>query len=211
MSLYLHLIYLATSMDNSSERENMFSVPWDGLGKLVFILIWFFGLTACQPRSPLTEAAELVKSGQTGEAVEVLREAVADDPDDAELLIQYGIVLVADNRASLALWPLRQASRIAGFEDRAKEALLGAYAASNEFEQVIELATELLEGGADSKTFYEARSMAYYEEKLYEESLADIEFLLETHPKDVHYLRRKLMAWKTENVKARTAAPAKAA
>ncbi|MCM8738801.1 hypothetical protein M5E06_32420 [Azospirillum sp. A1-3] len=92
-----------------------------------------------QPGDKATTLAlvrSLGRSGDTAEAVERLRTALAASGPDADLLVELGKLSIADGRAADALEPLEQAARLAPSAADPEHALaiandrLGRYAAA---------------------------------------------------------------------------------
>src|SRR5512139_2571031 len=94
-------------MATRDRRRNPSSAFLTGL-----LIASIVGLSGCSERQrALDDANEKIEAGRAEEALVVLREALADLPDDAALNLAYGRALFASGQPSLAVWSLTKASR----------------------------------------------------------------------------------------------------
>lgn len=139
--------------------------------------------TGCAPADPLERARKLQAGGDFTGSLELLRQRVDTNPQDAEAQLLYGIALTRTGHPSAALWSLRKA-----MEERrwlvpaAIELAAGAMRTGNA-EEAIEATGKVLEVEPDNAGALALRAEAKAASRMdYEGALADANRALELDP-----------------------------
>src|SRR5262245_11062012 len=136
-------------------------------------------LVGCEdPVARLEEIRSLHEQGRFEASLGPLEELLRERPKDPELLYLYGVANAQTGRASLALWPLREASEAPEWAVRAGAALAQTALATDDYATAIEAASRVLEIEADHRAALAARAEARLGTNRFEEALADADRLL---------------------------------
>jgi len=123
------------------------------------------------------------RSGDFAATVEPLRELLAESPGDPELNYLYGLALVRTGQIGLASWPLRRALEDPDWLRPAGLQLAELGLTSQDFNEVVEVTTRILEVEPDDPIarLYRAQAHAHWKKDA-EAALADARQILETSP-----------------------------
>jgi len=149
----------------------------------------------CDSADPLEAIRAQHEAGDYDGSVEPLRELLEEDPDNAEANYRYGLALSATNRANLAIWSFRKAMEDPDWLVPAGVSL--AYAALNahDFNEVVNVATRVLEVEPDNQSALVMRANAYAHWKTDpEKALADADRVLELNPDALEAYEPKILA-----------------
>lgn len=159
-------------------------------------LLFVWGIAACGPPSDrVAEARRKQATGDLAGSLELLRELVAERPDDAEVHYLYGRALALTRQPSLAQWSLRKA--MDDPEWLAPAGLQLALDALNtgDFATAIEVTGRILEADPDNADalLMRANARARSEQDL-EQALADVDRVLELQPDNAVALEPRILA-----------------
>ncbi|MBW2275457.1 MAG: tetratricopeptide repeat protein [Deltaproteobacteria bacterium] len=134
--------------------------------------------------SRLAEIRVLQASGKFEESLEHLRVLIAADPENPEANYRLGAALVQTGRASLAVWPLKKASRTQAFGVQAGLLLSSTLLATDSYEEAIRAANDVLAKDPNRPNALYNRARAQIGVGRAELALQDVELLLEIQPDD---------------------------
>lgn len=152
------------------------SIGWGAITALVALqLIGCQQESAHDAQAVFEEARDLINDGKYAEGLAKMRVLVEADPDDPEILMQYGQALMASGQPSLAVWPLSRA--IADPAHLVPAGLLLARAQTDAGSGIdaIKTATRILETHPNEEEALFVRIDAYLRENLEERALEDID------------------------------------
>ncbi len=165
--------------------------PWRRRSRRRAWLTWVWAvatsvLLACDASdSRRLQIEELLAEGQLEEAIPLLEEELAEDPQNPELLFRYGMAQLRLGRPSLAIWGLLEARQHPEWQTRALFALIDVGVAANDREQSVAAATELIELEPDDEDARLLRAESYIALRKFEKALEDADWLLERQPGNV--------------------------
>ena len=136
------------------------------------------------PESRLAEIRVLQASGKFEESLEPLRVLIAAAPENPEANYRLGVALVQTGRASLAVWPLKKASRTDAFGIQAGLLLSSTLLAADSFEEAIRAANGVLVVDPKRQGALYNRARAQIGAGRPGLALKDVELLLEIQPDD---------------------------
>jgi tetratricopeptide (TPR) repeat protein len=165
-------------------RGDVFApMRWRLLG-LVLVLMIF--CQACSQRDrTLDDAREKLASGQVEAALAVLRDGLADLPDDAALNLAYGRALVASGQPSLAVWSLTKAGRDPALFSEATLLLARAQIAAHAEDEAVATLQTLLDREPDHLEALRMMVEACVEARQLEKALETVEHALDLTPDDL--------------------------
>ena len=138
-------------------------VPRGGRGGLVAcvaLLLILFG--ACSPEvDPLRRASALAQEGEIDEALALLRKAVEAEPSNPGINHAFGIMLLRNGQAGLAVWPLRRAAEDPARRHDASIHLATALLSSQNGHEAIRVINEVLEAQPERFDALRLRANAY--------------------------------------------------
>ena len=159
-------------------------VPRGGRGGLVAcvaLLLILFG--ACSPElDPLRRASALAQEGEIDEALALLRKAVEAEPSNPGINHAFGIMLLRNGQAGLAVWPLRRAAEDPARRHDASVHLATALLSSQNGHEAIRVINEVLEAQPERFDALRLRANAYLSIRDWDALLADVAMLMETFP-----------------------------
>jgi len=174
----------------------------ESLARLAALLLITFGtsLGGCKlfedpeaERGALIEqAAELLGSGKAEEAVELLRPIASRRALDPEISLLYGRALVQNMQASLAIWPLERATNAIEAPEGARALFIQALFLGGAARDSIREATRFLEENPDHAVVRRLRADAYEANLQLDDALADLDYLIESDPRNPRILEAKL-------------------
>lgn len=142
--------------------------------------------TACSERGrALEEANSMIDAGRSEEALVVLREALADRPDDSALNLAHGRALFANGQPSLAVWSLTKASRDPALFSQAMLLLAQAQIASQGAELAVGTLKSLLEREPDDLDALRLMVESCIEARQLDTALETVEHALDLVPDDL--------------------------
>lgn len=133
----------------------------------------------------LAEIRELLAKRQLDEALVLLREGLAESPDDAALNLEYGRALIANGEPSLAVWSLTKAGHDPALEKEASLLLAQAQMATNDYEEAVKTLQTLLEKDPDHLDALRVLVEARLEARQPEQALEEVEHALDLAPDDL--------------------------
>ncbi len=152
-------------------------------------------ISGCNPADPLEAIRAQHDAGDFHGSIEPLRELLAEDPDNSEANYRYGLALAATDRANLAIWSYRKAMDDPEWVVPAGISLAFAALSAHDFNEVIEVATRVLEVEPENQSALVMRANAYAHWKTDPElALADAERVLELNPNAVEAYEPKILA-----------------
>src|SRR5215468_10626222 len=158
-------------------------------------LIAGLALAACHAGDPLQPIREQQESGDFEGTIEPLRDLLETHPDDAEANFLYGRALVSTKRAGLASWALRRAMKDPAWEVRAGIQLATAALSTGDYNEVVDIATKVLEQEPANTSALLARAEAHaYWRKDPKQALADADRVLELDPDEIEAFEPRILA-----------------
>ncbi len=153
-----------------------------GVGVLAAGLL-VLALSACESAETLETIRNRQTDGDFLSTVEPLREMLAEGLNDAEVAYLYGRALMSTGQPSLATWPLREAMRDPEWLMPAGVQLAYAGLVTNDFNEVVDVTTRILEAHPDHTLalLLRAQAQAHWR-KDPEAALADAERVFELEP-----------------------------
>ncbi len=163
---------------------------------LIVATIGFLALatTACRPSDPVAEVTALARDGDPAAALQRARELLDENPNQSELQLLYGDLLVGAGESVLAVWPLRKAASDPEFAIPAGLALAKVLLATGNADDSIVAATEVLRLDSENETALAIRAKAYVQAQREVEALEDLDRLLEKDPDRLDTLVTRLTA-----------------
>lgn len=150
----------------------------------------------CREQDPLARAEALVASGQATEAIELLREAIDERPEDDDLQFAYARALMAGGMRPLAEWPLRRAMRVEKWRRSAGLAIAENAMASRNLDVAIEMYSALLEDDPDDVEVLLRRAIALAATRTnLDATLEDVDRLRDLAPDDLRVFRPEIQAY----------------
>ena len=135
-----------------------------------------------------------MRDGQFADAAAVLKEILEDRPDDSRLQHLYGMALLRNEQASLAVWPLRRAARDPALGLQAGIDLCEALLRGGAPLEAAAEADKLLQQDPENERLRMLRARANLAALLQEEALEDFDWLLERYPEELRILQLKFGA-----------------
>ncbi|NRA08489.1 MAG: tetratricopeptide repeat protein [Myxococcales bacterium] len=135
-----------------------------------------------------------MRDGQFADAAAVLKEILEDRPDDSRLQHLYGMALLRNEQASLAVWPLRRAARDPALGLQAGIDLCEALLRGGATLEAAAEADKLLQQDPENERLRMLRARANLAALLQEEALEDFDWLLERYPEELRILQLKFGA-----------------
>ncbi|MBW2699168.1 MAG: tetratricopeptide repeat protein, partial [Deltaproteobacteria bacterium] len=151
---------------------------------LVALVISIFAVgTACHRSDPLAEIKALHADGRIEASLEPLRELLAEDPENPEVLYLYGLTLHRIGTATQALWALRTAMEDPEWLKNAGMLMAKGALNNRDFTVAIEACNRVLAAHPDDVDALLLRARSHAAAKLdFEQALADAERVLELEP-----------------------------
>jgi len=153
---------------------------------LLFGLLCLSLFAACEqagPETSLEAIREMQARGEFAASLEPLRSRLAETPGDAESSYLYGVALAQTGQVSLATWPLRQAMRDPDWMLRAGMQLAYGSLVSNDFNEVVDVTSEILEAHPEHLMALLLRAQAHaHWKKDPEAAVQDARLVLEIEP-----------------------------
>lgn len=144
--------------------------------------------SACSLQDPIEEVQTQQAKGHFAATITPLRELIEKDPDQAELQYLLGLALLRTGAAGSAVWPLRKASQNADYAVKAGLLLTEATLQSRFKDEAIQAAGNVLAIDPENILALEMRAHALQQGSRFEESLDDIERVLELDPENKRVL-----------------------
>jgi len=138
-------------------------------------------LIACQDAAEpntdatLESARTLIGEGKVAEGLELMRDLVEANPDDARIQALYGEALMASGQPSLAVWPLSRAMRDPGQLVYAGLLLAQSQIMAGSGVDAIRTTTRVLEVEPENEDALMLRVRAHLDENLEERALDDLD------------------------------------
>ncbi len=162
----------------------------------VFLGAFVVASSGCGPGDPVQEVREEIAAGELESSLDSLRELLAEDPDDSELLYLYGLVLTRMGQPGLAEWPLRKAMADPVWLVRAAKLAASVEMAGGNFENAAELYARVLEADPDDIAVRILRANACARSpQLFEEALAEADRILERNPDELGAFKPRILAY----------------
>ena len=139
-------------------------------------------IVSCARQDPMAAAQELLRKGETREAVELLRGAVEEDPADPRREHWYGYALIQNKQLALATWPLRRAMRDPAFTVKSGVLLARTFLKTDNAPDAERIATAVLEVEPEHRAARRIRARARINMSKEEAALEDLEVLLDEDP-----------------------------
>lgn len=153
---------------------------------LLFGLLCVSLFAACEqagPETSLEAIREMQARGEFAASLEPLRSRLAEAPGDAESSYLYGVALAQTGQVSLATWPLRQAMRDPDWMLRAGMQLAYGSLVTNDFNEVVDVTSEILEAHPEHLMALLLRAQAHaHWKKDPEAAVQDARLVLEIEP-----------------------------
>ena len=150
---------------------------------LAVALLVCFVIAGCDGGDPLPAIRQQQSAGDFEGSLEPLRKLLKKDPDDPELNFLYGRALSMTRGSNLAMWSLRKAMKDDDWLVPAASQLAFMALVATDFNEVIELAGEILEREPENvkALLYRASANSHWK-KDPESALADAKRILELDP-----------------------------
>lgn len=151
--------------------------------------------TACGTSDSLEAVRQQQARGGYAESIEPLRDLLAERPQDGELNYLYGRALLATGEVSAASWPLRQAMEDPEWHYPAAMLVVHGALVTNDFNEVVEVTTGLLEKNPDDALalLYRAQANAYWKRD-FEAAIADAQRALDLEPERLEAYQPMILA-----------------
>ncbi len=158
----------------------------------VIAALWLAG---CSEGDPLEAARQQQATGNFQASIELLREVLAERPDDAEANFLYGRALIAVQQPTQATWALRRAMQDPDYEVAAGSQLAFAALGTEDFNVAVETATRVLEREPENALalLIRAQAQAYWRKEP-EKALEDVDRLLELDPDRLEAYEPRIIA-----------------
>ena len=139
-------------------------------------------------------------AGEYAESLELLRELIAVEPDNPELLFLYGRALVDSGRVGPASWPLRKAMEDPNWFERSAMLVASIEVAGGNLENAAEIYAEILEENPDNISVRIQRANVCARSPLLtEEALAEVDRILEISPDEIGAYKPRILAYLSLN------------
>jgi tetratricopeptide (TPR) repeat protein len=153
-------------------------------------------LAGCGPSDPIEKAREQMAAGKYSESLELLRELIAESPDDPELLFLYGRALVEMGQPGLATWPLRKAMEDPSWYKRSAMLVASVEATGGNMDNAAAIYAEILEQDPDNVDIRLQRAnVCAKSPRLHEEALAEVDRILEIAPDELRAHKPRILAY----------------
>lgn len=163
---------------------------------LIVFAVALLVFSGCGPSDPVEEIRERIASGDLSESLELLRDYIAEIPENPEMLFLYGQVLVATGQPGLAEWPLRKAMEDPEWFASAAELIGTVEQAGGNFANAAEVYSQILEVNPENMVVRLKRANACARSpQLLEEALAEVDRILEIDPLELGAFRPKILAY----------------
>lgn len=130
------------------------------------------------------------------ESLDALRELVDADPNNPELLLLYGRVLIQTGQPGLAEWPLRKAMADPEWFERAAMQVANVEISGGNADNAMELYAEVLKANPDNMVARLARAnTAARSPRHLEEALAEVDRILEIDPEQIGAFKPRIVAY----------------
>jgi tetratricopeptide (TPR) repeat protein len=152
-------------------------------------------LSGCEAADPLEAIRRQQASGDFEGSVAPLRELLSERHDDPEANYLYGRALIYTRQPSLATWPLLQAMEDPAWLEAAGLELAGAGLVTGDFNEVVDVATRILEDRPELAValLYRAQALAHWK-KDPEAALEDAKRVLELEPEMIEAYEPLILA-----------------
>ncbi len=162
----------------------------------VMLAIVALTLWGCGPTDPLKEARALMAEGEFSETIELVRDAIAEEPASPELLFLYGRALIATQQAGLAMWPLRKAMQDPVWFERAADWIGTAEQAGGNYQNAAAIYQQILDADPENMVIRIKRANACAKSpQLFEEALAEVDRILEINPEQMAAFKPRILAY----------------
>ena len=166
------------------------------IGWMIGIVLASLVLSGCGPSDSAIEARELIKARRTEEAIMILREILARDPDQPELQFLYGRALSIERQYGLAEWPFRKAMEDPEWRNPAAMELARLSIASLNPETAIEVLTPIIEERPHDIRALLMRAQAFADTRIQiDAALSDVERVFVIDPKNEEARRIEILAY----------------
>ena len=153
-------------------------------------------VAGCVPSDSLEEARARIAAGEAAGSIELLRELIEADPDNAELLFVYGRALSLTGQPGLAEWPLRKAMQDPAWHGRAAIQVARSALMGGNFDSAAQLLGEILERNPDDLEVRLMRANAFAASpRSLEEALEEVDRILEIAPDEVRAYQPRILAY----------------
>ncbi|MEZ4333672.1 MAG: tetratricopeptide repeat protein [Myxococcota bacterium] len=139
----------------------------------------------CDRQGGLDEARALLEAGRVDAALDALRDALSERPDDPALNLLYGRALVAGGEPSLAVWSLTKAGRDPALFSEAMLLLARAQISTHDEDGAVATLSSLLEREPDDLRALHLMVEACIEARQLDRALETVERALDLAPDDL--------------------------
>jgi tetratricopeptide (TPR) repeat protein len=170
-----------------------------GARGVVALLFACIALAGCGPKDPLEPILEQVSRGEYREAIEPLRQLIAERKGDARIQYLYGFTLTQLGHRTLAEWSLREAMNDPEWLVRAGLLLAHGALVTRNYPLAVEAADRVLAAEPERVEALLMRANAHAHSRVEPEAaLADVERILAIDPDNLDALEPKIIALLTQ-------------
>ena len=170
--------------------------PGRGLSKMIAMGLIAITIVGCDSNKPQDEVRERLEAGDVAGSLELLRELISDDPENAELLYLYGRVLKDAGQPGAAEWPLRKAMEDSDWFRPAAILVASIAMRGRNLDTAISIFEEILEVDPEDIDVRLLRANACAESPRHtEEALAEVDRILEISPDEVRAYKPRVLAY----------------
>jgi tetratricopeptide (TPR) repeat protein len=138
----------------------------------------------CGVESKMAGIRSLQEQGQFQASISELDQVLARDPEHAEANYRLGLALVQTGEPSRAVWPLQKAAGASGYEISAGVLLASTHFQTQNFDEAIRAAEQVLAIDPDRQAALRIRANANLAARHLDAAYADTSRLVELYPQD---------------------------